>query len=168
MLELKINGLQALDQALSELPLKVERNIVRGMLRAAAAVIVGQAKQRVPVRSGRLAKSIRARSGLRNGRPQAQVRVGGTGKGAAWYAHLVEFGAAPHDIKPRSRKSLFLAGLAREIVHHPGATAHPFMRPAMDASHLAAAEAAAAYARKRLTKEGINLPEPEPDDLEAD
>lgn len=168
MLEVNIKGLAELERALSELPIKIERNIVRGMLRAAATVIAGQAKQRAPVRSGRLAKSIRARSGLRNGQPTAQVRVGGTGKGDPWYAHLVEFGAKPHEIKPRARSSLLIAGILREIVHHPGATAHPFMRPAMDTSHQAAALAAAEYARRRLTKEGIEVPEPQPDDLEQD
>lgn len=168
MLEVNIKGLAQLEQALAELPIKLERNVVRGMLRAAATVIAGQAKQRVPVRSGRLAKSIRARSGLRNGQPTAQVRAGGTGKGDPWYAHLVEFGAQAHEIKPRKRSSLLVAGILREIVHHPGAAARPFMRPAMDASHQAAALAAADYARRRLTKEGIELPEPEPDDLEQD
>lgn len=168
MLELKINGLTSLDKALSDLPLKLEQNIVRGMLRAAAVVIAGQAKQRVPKRSGRLAASIKPKAGLRYGKPMAQVRAGGTGKGAAWYAHLVEFGTAAHEIKPRKRSSLFVAGLLREVVQHPGASAQPFMRPAMDASHAAASAAAADYVRRRLTKQGIELPDPAADDLDQD
>jgi len=65
----------------------------------------------------------------------------------------VEFGTARHLIKPKSRKSLFLAGLAKEIVKHPGAKPRPYMRPAFDAAHRAALDALADYMRTRLPKE---------------
>ena len=173
MLDVKIKGLEQLQQALDDLPTKMEANILRAALRAGAVVIQQAAQSNVPTRTGRLRDTIRASAGIdkRVGRVTARVRAGGRKtkrSEGAFYAHMVEFGTQPHDIKPRSRKSMVVAGLLREIVHHPGAAARPFMRPAMDASHAAAAQAVADYIRARLTKEGIDLPDPSPDDLEQD
>jgi len=78
------------------------------------------------------------------------VRAGGK---KAFYAHMVEFGTARHFIKPKKRKSLFFAGIAREVVDHPGTSPKPFMRPALDNSQREAVDAAAAYIRARLAKE---------------
>lgn len=161
MLEVKISGLAQLDQALSTLAPRIVANIVRGGLRAGGKVIEAAAKEAAPQRTGKLAATIRTRSGIRRGVPQARVVVGSK---EVWYAHLVEFGTQPHEIRPAGAKSLFLAGLLREVVAHPGAGARPFMRPAMDASQTAAALAAAEYMRKRLTKEGLETPEAFADD----
>lgn len=173
MPDTKIRGLAELDKVLSDLPVKMEANILRGALRAGAMVIQQAAQANVPTRTGRLRDTIRASAGIdkRVGRVTARVRAGGRKtkrSEGAFYAHMVEFGTQPHDIKPRGRKSMVVAGLLREIVHHPGAAARPFMRPAMDASHAAAAQAVADYIRNRLTKQGIDVPDPTPDDLEQD
>lgn len=159
MLDVKIKGFAELDKALAELPDKIERNIVRGALRAAAKVTEAEAKRLVPVRSGKLQASIRVSSRLVKGRPVATVTAGGNKKGQPFYAHLVEFGAKAHFIKPKSRKSLFLAGVMREGVDHPGATKHPFMRPALDSSATAAVLAFGNYVKGRLTKQGIDTPD---------
>ena len=66
---------------------------------------------------------------------------------------MVEFGTARHWIKPKNRKSLFFAGMAREVVDHPGARARPFLRPAFDSHAATAMEAMADYIRNRLPKE---------------
>lgn len=148
--ELHVSGLSELDKLLKELPAKVERNILRGAMRAGAKVFEGRAKQLVPVKSGQLRDSIKVSTRSKRGRVSATVRAGGK---KAFYAHMVEFGTARHFIKPRKRKSLFFAGLAREVVDHPGSAPKPFMRPALDNSQREAVNAAADYIRKRLAKE---------------
>jgi HK97 gp10 family phage protein len=134
-------------------------------LRAGAKVIEEEAKRRVPVGSGALRDSIRVSLRSKRGVIQALVKAGNrkpkigktsTGRDVylnPWYAHLVEYGTARHWIKPKNRKSLFLAGLARELVDHPGAKPKPFMRPAFDAKSQAAIDAMAAYMAARMPRE---------------
>ena len=148
--ELHVSGLSELDKLLKELPAKIEGNIMRGAMRAGAKVFADRAKQMVPVKSGQLRDSIKVSTRSKRGRVSATVRAGGK---KAFYAHMVEFGTARHLIKPRKRKSLFFAGIAREVVDHPGASPKPFMRPALDGGQVEAVNAAANYIRKRLAKE---------------
>ena len=148
--ELHVSGLFELDKLLKELPAKVERNILRGAMRAGAKVFADRAKELVPVKSGQLRDSIKVSTRSKRGRVSATVSAGGK---KAFYAHMVEFGTARHFIKPRTRKSLFFAGLAREVVDHPGSTPKPFMRPALDGGQVEAVNAAADYIRKRLAKQ---------------
>ena len=148
--ELHVSGLSELDKLLKELPAKIEGNIMRGAMRAGAKVFADRAKQMVPVKSGQLRDSIKVSTRSKRGRVSATVRAGSK---KAFYAHMVEFGTARHFIKPRKRKSLFFAGIAREVVDHPGASPKPFMRPALDGGQVEAVNAAADYIRKRLAKE---------------
>lgn len=148
--ELHVSGLSELDRLLKELPAKIEGNIMRGAVRAGAKVMEARAKELVPVDDGDLRDSIKVSTKSKRGRVSATVRAGGK---KAFYAHMVEFGTARHFIKPRKRKSLFFAGLAREVVDHPGASPKPFMRPALDSGQAEAVNAAADYIRKRLAKE---------------
>ena len=148
--ELHVSGLSELDKLLKELPAKIEGNIMRGAMRAGAKVFANRAKQMVPVKSGQLRDSIKVSTRSKRGRVSATVRAGSK---KAFYAHMVEFGTARHFIKPRKRKSLFFAGIAREVVDHPGASPKPFMRPALDGGQVEAVNAAADYIRKRLAKE---------------
>lgn len=148
--ELHVSGLSELDRLLKELPAKIEGNIMRGAVRAGAKVMEARAKELVPVDDGDLRDSIKVSTKSKRGRVSATVRAGGK---KAFYAHMVEFGTARHFIKPRKRKSLFFAGLAREVVDHPGASPKPFMRPALDSGQAEAVNAAADYIRKRLAKD---------------
>ncbi len=148
--ELHVSGLSELDRLLKELPAKIEGNIMRGAVRAGAKVMETRAKELVPVDDGDLRDSIKVSTKSKRGQVSATVRAGGK---KAFYAHMVEFGTARHFIKPRKRKSLFFAGMAREVVDHPGTSPKPFMRPALDNSQREAVDAAAAYIRARLAKE---------------
>lgn len=152
MAEFEIKGLAELHKTLQELPVTIERNIMRGGLRAAGKVIETEAKRLVRVESGEVRDSIRVSMRVRSkaGWVNAQVKAGGK---KAWYARLVEFGTARHWIRPKNKKSLFFAGLMREAVDHPGAKKRPFMRPAFDTKAKAAIEAMADYIRARLPKE---------------
>ena len=151
MTEIEVKGLAGLQALLDELPARVEGNVVRGGLRAAAKVVEAEAKRLCPVgKSGDLRESIRVSLRSKHGRISATVKAGNA---RAFYAHMVEFGTARHWIKPKNRKSLFVAGLLRETVDHPGAKKEPFMRPAIDGKAGEAIDAMAAYLRERIPKE---------------
>ena len=148
-----VKGLSDLDKFLSELPAKMEKNIMRGAMRAAAVPIAEQARQNVSVVSGVMQKGIKIKTGSKAGTVTARVVV--TGK-HAFAARWVEFGTAAHYIKPKTANSLFFAGLFSEGIDHPGGSAKPFMRPALDSRAQAAVLASAEYIKKRLTKNGLN------------
>ncbi len=158
MTDIHIKGLEGVQALLDALSAKIEKNFVRGGLRAAAKVVEAEAKQLCPVgdahlpkgrTSGALRDSIHVSMLSHRGRVQATIKAGGD---KAWYAAMVEHGTARHWIKPKNRKSLFLAGLARRAVLHPGAKKQPFMRPAIDTKASEAIETFSAYLKNRLAK----------------
>lgn len=159
MAEVRVKGLDELQKLLDELPAKIEKNVVRGGLRAGAKVVMEEAQRACPVGTGALPEgeppnalrdSIRISMRSAQGKVLATVKAGNK---TAYYAHFVEFGTARHWIKPKNRKSLFLAGLMRELIDHPGAQKKPFMRPAIDNKAEEAIEAMAEYCRERIPKE---------------
>lgn len=144
---------------LEELPAKIEGNVMRGGMRAAARVVQDEAKRLCPLGSGEMPKghspgdlrnSVRISMRFKQGRITADVKAGNA---KAFYAHMVEFGTARHFIKAKNRKSLFYSGSGVEQVEHPGAKAKPFMRPAIDNKANAAIDALSEYIVTRLPKE---------------
>jgi HK97 gp10 family phage protein len=141
--EFKVEGLKELYDMLQQLPVKLEKNILRGAIRAGSKSVADEARRRAPVLSfpdprremGALSKSVRVMStGVRGGVVKGGVVAGGkttVGRGKskvaadAFYAKFVEFGTA----KMR---------------------AHPFMRPAVDTRTQQAIDATAAYIRDRV------------------
>lgn len=163
MHEVKVEGLADLQKMLDELPAKIEANVVRGGLRAGAKVVMEEAQRLCPVATPNM-ENIRLYGGhagaLRNSIRISGKRVKGkvifrvvAGNATAYYARMVEFGTARHWIKPANRKSLFLAGLFKEAIDHPGAQKKPFMRPAIDNKANEAIDAMADYIRERIPKE---------------
>lgn len=163
MSEIEIKGLSELNRALQDFPARMEANILRGAMRAGAKVFKDAAQDQAPVappsgvnarryngRAGALRDSVRVSVRLRNGRVQASIKAGSRD---VYYAHWVEFGTAAHQIRPKGKKSLLIAGLLRESVKHPGARPKPFMRRTFDGKHRAALAAFAEYIRNRLPRE---------------
>jgi len=149
--EFEITGLAELKKQLEQLPSKIEKNVTRGAMRAGAKVFQERAKELCPVgKTQDLKNSIKIKTSAKNGKISARV-VAGDKK--AYYVHMVEGGTIAHMINAGSGKSLFIAGLLRQIVDHPGAKKHPFMRPAFDQKQREALDAMAAYFRKRIPKE---------------
>lgn len=176
---LSIVGGRQLDDLLRTLAPKMEKNIMRSALVHGAKVIMREAKSLAPVGppsstnaaqyggyAGALRDSIRVTSGFnKKGFAYASVKAGGkTKKGAnVFYAHIVEYGSQRHRIAPRAKKRLELGGaFVAGAVQHPGIRAQPFMRPAVDAKYGEAIDAVTAQIRKRLAKEGIDVPAPIP------
>lgn len=156
-----IAGGKELAQFLQQLPLKIEKNIMRSALRAGATVIAKEAKLNVPVQLGELKRSIRTGSNAKKGRVEAYARAGNK---KAYYYRFVEYGTAAHVIKAGKNKKLltFTARDGKKVeiqqVNHPGAIAKPYMRPALDSKGKDAVRAVTQQIRARLTKEGIDTP----------
>lgn len=160
--EVLVGGRQ-LDDILSTFAPKLHKNIMRGGLRAGCVPIKAEVEQRIPEDTGQLRASTRITTRFKNGTVSASVKVGNF---VAWYAHLVEFGTNPHVIKPKREGSLSFGGRTVEQVNHPGTTGRPFMRPAAEAAFQESVKAVETYVRKRITKQGINVPAPIPADPE--
>ena len=175
MSEIAITGLAELQKALDQLPEKLQRNVLRGALRQGAKVQLARARALAPVAdpsgrnkaefkgyAGALRDSLRISTSTRGGIVRSHVTAGTSKTNKLpYYAVMVERGTAAHFIKPKHRKSLFFAGLNREVIHHPGAKKKPFMRPALDGTVQAAGAAIAAYLRRKLEKEGLDVPDAE-------
>lgn len=169
-----VAGLKELNDMLQQLPVRVEKNIMRTAIGAASRVVRDRAKELAPVDSGQLRKSIRSGSTrVRAGSAQVTVSAG------AWYARFLEFGTAsfytgdgktvgkPYKIPKRSRtgkvsrnkKALAFSGggVVVNNVTHPGVRPKPFMRPAFDQATAPAIEAFRQHVIARLAKEVAKL-----------
>ncbi|MGX1483432.1 HK97 gp10 family phage protein [Streptomyces griseus] len=94
--------------------------------------VQNEARRRAPVDTGRLRSSIVSRA---EGSGRTVGYVVGTNVN---YAAAVEYGTAPHVIKPTSKKALYWPGARHPVgkVNHPGTRAQPFMRPAVEMAEL--------------------------------
>lgn len=160
-----VTGLSDLQRFLDELPAKIERNVLRGAVRAGANVIKNEAKAVCPVGppsatgarryklyEGALRDSIRVSVKAKGGRVTASIKAGGKLKNGAdvWYAHIVERGAVAHKISAKKGGFLAIGGGVYRKVDHPGIKPQPFMRPALDARAQDAVVAAGEYMKQRL------------------
>lgn len=102
MIEFTLTGDKELDRKFRDLPLKVEKKVLREALRPATKIILEGAKQAAPVGSGQLQKSLRVRAGKRTRKNVVTMQVV-TGKeffqGDTFYGAFEEFG---HRIGSRS------------------------------------------------------------------
>lgn len=173
-IDIKVRGLSELQKFLDEFPVKVERNIMRGALRAGIKQIKELAYSYAPVGLpnaenvslyggyvGALRDSIRISTrGQKSGQPLVRLIAGGKNKktGAdVYYAHMIEFGTRPHIIKTKKQSLIINGYFAGKEVQHPGINPRPFMRPALDSGASVAIVTAAEYIKKRLaTKHGLN------------
>jgi HK97 gp10 family phage protein len=158
-----VAGLGELLAALEQFPVKLETNILRGALRAGAKPMAQVARDTAPAETGgkhpgALRQSVRISSRVTAGVVRATVKVGDK---IAFYARFVAGGTRPHLERPAGKKSLFFAGISRDVVHHPGAKPNDWMLRTLKDTAQRSLEAVAAYATKRFTKEGINVPGPE-------
>lgn len=173
MSEIHVTGLADLQKFLDTLPVKVEKNILRGALRAGANVIKADAKANCPVGqpsaenvrlyggyAGALRDSIRSGTSGKGGKAMAYIRAGGKNaktKADVFYAHMVEWGTSAHLIQAGKGGALSFLNLFVKSVNHPGMRAKAFMRPALDHQAGAAVVAAAEYMKARLaTKHGLD------------
>lgn len=169
---LNVKGLSELIKFMDEFPAKLQRNVMRGAMRAAAVEVKGTVVANAPEgppstegaskygqRQGDLKSTIRVSVRIIGGKVVAKVVAGGTAKsGAPTLNEAVwnEFGTRPHTIAAVSG-ALKIGDRFVGSVEHPGAAPHPFMRPALDAKAADAVVAAGNYVKNRLaTKNGLD------------
>lgn len=155
----RIKGGPELQKILDELPVRMERNFLRAGLRAGGAVVRDEARKNINNVTGALSKSVRVSTRSRGGQVKAIVRAGNK---EAFYAHMVEFGTAPHMLNKgvdNKSKVLNIAGnLVGGKVMHPGAKAKPFLRPAVDENQSQIVKAVGERIKARIAKEGLTGP----------
>jgi HK97 gp10 family phage protein len=170
--DVHVTGLSELNKFLEDLPVKIERNILRSALRQGANVILAAARSGVPVGptssenakiyggyAGALRDSLHVSTRSNGGTVIGRVVAGGKMKSGAdvYYAHFIEYGTRPHRIENLNKKAIAFGGQIFKSVEHPGAPPHPFLRPALDARAQDAVVAFGNQIKARLTKEGIDV-----------
>lgn len=151
--EIHVKGLANLTKFLDELPANIEKNILRGALRAGMSTVLPVAQQRIHNISGLLAGGLKIGTNARGSVVMATIKTTGPhGYLGAW----VEFGTRVHTITAKNGGALAFGGGLHKSVVHPGAKPHPFLRPALDGQAEAALNAAAQYMRARLEKKGVD------------
>lgn len=153
MAETTVKGLADIQALLNTLPAKLEANLMRAALRAAAKPVLESAKENVAVASGELRDGLKISTRRRGGTVSATVKASGP------HAHIapwIEYGTQPHIIPG----PLSFGGIVISAAQHPGTSARPFMRPAMDANVQAAVMAAGEYLKRKLeSKHGLDTSE---------
>lgn len=150
-LRLELKGFDEIKRTLALLPERLQKNYLRGGVRAALAVLAKEARREAPVASGQLRRSIRTSTrAFYSGRVTGKVNVAGP---RARHAHLVEFGTKPHRIIARTAKALAIGpGVLVKEVQHPGAKARPYMGSAVARKSGAAHDAFETYVHTRLMR----------------
>lgn len=136
--KIKIEGDEALQKAIRELPRAVQNKIIRPVLVKASKPVLDGARSAVVKKKGWLKRSL-GRKTKTYKRGGVAVIVGARrgmapdGIEPANYAHLVEKGTKPHAVGKgsNSRKSVLGVQAAHGGIH-PGAKAQPFLKPALD------------------------------------
>lgn len=151
---LHVKGGNELSRALKGLPIKLEKKIMRAAMRQGANVIKDEAKLNAPIKSGKLRRSIRVSTNAKRGRVEAKVRAGNK---KVFYTHFVEYGTAMHGIAAKDGRRLKFRNAFGQVVGatrviHGGATAKPFMRPALDRKAGDAVNVTAKEIRQRLKR----------------
>ncbi len=140
MIEFKFSGLDQALERLRTLPMKVEKKIMRRVLRKAAKPMQKMAKDKIPKDTGDLARSIKVRAKKRS-RNEFGVRVGtATGKGETMSGRDLEFG---HRIGKRTTITLGKGKNKKTIGTdtRESVQPRPFMRPTFDSLKAATMEA---------------------------
>lgn len=153
---------------MAALPGDIERKLLRGAARAGADVIAEEA--RANVRSRLVAGFVDVKVESEVGHVRAKIHV--PDQWARSVGIWLEYGTTAHyitvdDSQREGRTATRINRLAKEgvlvingrpvgkTVFHPGAQAHPFLRPALDIREADAVAAAQNYINARVSRTGI-------------
>lgn len=146
-----VKGLGAINAHLQAFPVKYERNVLRGGLRAGMNVVKPIAQANIHSISGKLAKGLKVGTRARGDRVTANLKATGI---HGFVGRLLEFtGAKPHQITAKVAKALAFSGKFYRRVMSVGFRKKPFMRPALDQSPTAVLVAVGEYSKARLAKD---------------
>ena len=127
-----ISGVDDVVKKLHKLPVAIADRVLISAIRAAAKPLAQEAKQRVPVDTGRLKKSIGVVKRRSKDKNIVMFTVAPRKKKGGWTAHFIEFGTSKMAAKP-------------------------FMRPAFESKGDEALEMAKKKLRQRVDKEIAKL-----------
>lgn len=147
-----VKGLAELDKFLAEFPVKFQRNVMRGAMRAGAKPMQVEIKATVPVKTGLYRDGIKISTSSKGGVVMAKIKA--TGK-HAFLGPWFEYGAAAHKIVASKDKSLIFGGMFAKAVMHPGIAPKPAWRAALGTQATVSVLAVGEYMKKRLTKAGL-------------
>ena len=170
-------------KVLDQFPDNIERNVLRGGLRAGAKPIQQRAKTIVRRKSGKLAKGIVVGSRTEQGQPRGYVKLKGP---HSFIGVFLEWGVRAHLIKVSDEDRAKLGKMTRRgfrrfgmktinkmrragslligknfvgpVVDHPGFAPMPFMRPALDQGAADAVKAMGEYIANRVQIGDIKAP----------
>lgn len=160
-------GASEMRRFIAQLPANLEAKVLRGAARAGATVIAEEAK--TETNSHEVAEAITVGTKREGDLMIGKVQVKGPG---AYLAPWEEYGTDPHFISvdpsqsggmsvrrindKTKEGSLVIGGaFVGTTVHHPGAGAHPFLRPSLDRKEVEAFDAAQSFINSRITPGGI-------------
>ena len=168
LIAVKFQGWEAVRTRLAYLPDRMRNNFMRGGARAAASLLAKRLKGRLASDGMQTAAgSVRSSVKLIDGGigVRGTVQYGGqygktSGRGAnrkketrdAWYAHILEWGAKAHEIKPSTKKALAFGGAVKGKVKHPGIRARLYASKTAQQDMPAAQKAFEDYVDKRVTR----------------
>ena len=159
-LKMQVKGIDEMTKNLAKLGTRVAARGPAAAVRAGGSVIIREMRLRAPRETGSLKKSIGQKVKTYRGQKTVTGIIGARAKpyqtaqgkrNPAYYAHLVEFGTAPH--ATGKKKSFLRRGKGR----HPGSRAQPFMRPAWDSAAARARDAVVAKMEQVFDKESKAL-----------
>jgi hypothetical protein len=134
-----VHGMADLMAGFSAFPATLQRKALTKVMRRGGRPVLLAARVKIRSRSGKLARSGRVTVVRREDQVIARIVFGRrVKKDDPFYAWMVEGGTKPHEIRPKGAKSLFLAGIFAEVIHHPGAQKHAFAAPALEEAAAAA------------------------------
>ena len=171
-----VTGSSDVRRFIAQLPANLETKVLRGAARAGATVIAEEAKANT--NSHEVAEAVKVATKRKGDLMIGAVQLKGPG---AYLAPWEEYGTDPHFISvdpsqgggmsvrrindKTKEGSLVIGGaFVGKTVHHPGAGAHPFLRPALDSKEGEAFSAAQNYTNSRITRAGIVGPADVEDD----
>lgn len=156
------------------LPAELEKKVLRGAARAAAGVVADEARRLVLAEETRDAITTKLKAEPSRIKVTVTVKPGWGRSIGFW----LEYGTDPHFISVADEQrggrtvarinktgALLIGGTFAATVHHPGAAAHPFLRPALDLKGRDAVAAAQGHINARVKRSGIvATDEPEGDE----
>jgi hypothetical protein len=171
IIRVRLDGFDTLRARLDYFPDRMRNNFLRGGARAAASLLAKRLKTRLSsdglqTAAGSVRSSVRLQGGPAGNTVRGVVQYGGRYQKRAsldrgpvktardaWYAHILEWGARPHVIKPRpGRRALMIRGAFVSKVRHPGIRARLYATQTAERDMPAANAAFERYVEARVAR----------------
>ncbi|MBL4730279.1 MAG: HK97 gp10 family phage protein [Sulfurimonas sp.] len=141
--DVKVSGVEDLLRKLKSFPIKFQKNVITGAIRAGAAAITKEARRNVPRDDGYLKKSLK------------------TIKRKTKDKSIIKFSVVPHTrtihkVQDANGEKRYNYGGHIEFGSSKAA-AHPYLRPAFESKGSEAIEIAKKYMKKRIDREVAKL-----------